>query len=151
MPAYFSSYTPSGLVEWLRDQRSQHRPNPEWNFVFHRTTDAKDDRSVLVIITKRGSWNSRIMAHPSLTSVELVSDPRPLRVFLLSPANSSAIRGQLLLNRSSALEFAHGFQKQGAPLGEIVSFISSLYFRGKLAYAVVFCESLRPACLQPWP
>src|SRR5712692_9722357 len=85
------------------------------------------------------------MAHPSLASVdralEPVSEARPLRVFLLSPANSSAIRGQLLLNKNSALEFAHRFQKQGAPLGEIFSFISSLYFRGKLAYAEVFAHS----------
>ena len=91
------------------------------------------------------------MARPSLASVDCALDPvserRPLRVFLLSPANTSAIRGQLLLNRRSSLEFAHRFQRQGAPLGEVFSFISSLYFRGKLAYAEVFANA--PTGLPP--
>jgi hypothetical protein len=33
---------------------------------------------------------------------------------------------------------AHRLRKQGVPLGELFSFISSLYFRGKLAYASTF-------------
>jgi hypothetical protein len=70
-------------------------------------------------------------------------DPGRFRVFLLSPANTSAIRGQLLLNRSSALELAHRLRRQGAPLGEVFSFISSLYFRGKLAYSEAFSKSPR--------
>jgi len=59
-------------------------------------------------------------------------------VFLLSPANTSALRGQLLLNKDSQFELAHRIRQQGAPLGEIFSFISSLYFRGKVAYAKAF-------------
>src|SRR5580704_1190505 len=57
------------------------------------------------------------------------------RVFLLSPANTSATRGQLLLNSNSEFELAQRIRRQGAPLGELFSFISSLYFRGKLADA----------------
>jgi hypothetical protein len=91
------------------------------------------------------------MSRPSLACVdpalEPVSEPRPLRVFLLSPANTSAIRGQLLLKRNSGFELAHRFQRQGAPLGELFSFISSLCFRGKLAYAEVFANA--PAGLPP--
>ena len=60
------------------------------------------------------------------------------RIFLLSPANTSAIRGQLLLNRNSQFELAQRFRGSGAPLGELFSFISSLYFRGKLAYSEAF-------------
>jgi hypothetical protein len=60
------------------------------------------------------------------------------RIFLLSPANCGAIRGQLLLNRNSEFELARRAREKGAPLGEIFSFISSLYFRGKLAYAKTF-------------
>src|SRR5258708_1073326 len=67
---------------------------------------------------------------------------RPLsRVFLLSPANTSAIRGQLLLNINSEFELARRIRRQGAPLGELFSFISSLYFRGKLAYMEAFSNS----------
>jgi len=67
-----------------------------------------------------------------------VGEPSPPRVFLLSPANTSALRGQLLLNTDSQFELANRIRRQGAPLGEIFSFISSLYFRGKLAYAKTF-------------
>jgi len=70
-----------------------------------------------------------------------VGEPCPSRVFLLSPANTSALRGQLLLNKDSQFELAHRIRGQGAPLGEIFSFISSLYFRGKLAYAKAFGNS----------
>lgn len=71
------------------------------------------------------------------------SDCRPslARLFLLSPANTSAIRGRLLLNRNSEFELAQRIRRQGVPLGELFSFISSLYFRGKLAYAEAFSNS----------
>ena len=62
-------------------------------------------------------------------------------VGLLSPANTSAIRGQLLLNRNSEFELAQRIRRHGASLGELFSFISSLYFRGKLAYAEAFSNS----------
>jgi hypothetical protein len=76
-------------------------------------------------------------------AVELASNcpdctPPRSRVFLLSPANISAVRGQLLLNGRSEFELARRLREQGAPLGELFSFISSLYFRGKLAYARSF-------------
>jgi hypothetical protein len=69
------------------------------------------------------------------------STPSLSRVFLLSPANTSAIRGQLLLNKNSEFELAQRIRREGAPLGELFSFISSLYFRGKLAYAEAFSQS----------
>jgi hypothetical protein len=70
-----------------------------------------------------------------------VYEPSPPRVFLLSPANTSALRGQMLLNADSQFELANRIRREGAPLGEIFSFISSLYFRGKLAYAKAFQNS----------
>jgi hypothetical protein len=69
-----------------------------------------------------------------------VGEPRASRVFLLFPANTSALRGQLLLNKDSQFELPRRIRRQGAPLGEIFSFISSLYFRGKLAYARAFAN-----------
>jgi hypothetical protein len=60
------------------------------------------------------------------------------RVFLLSPANASGRRGQLLM-KSPNVELAQRLRSgAGAPLGEIFAFISGLYFRGKLAYARAF-------------
>ncbi len=58
-------------------------------------------------------------------------------VFLLSPASCSGTRAKLLLkSRTSPLtaRLANG----GAPIGEVFTFMSSLYFRGKLAYANAF-------------
>jgi hypothetical protein len=74
-------------------------------------------------------------------SMKPVAEPPAPRVFLLSPANSSALRGRLLLKTDSRFELANRLRQQGAPLGEVFSFISSLYFRGKLAYAKAFGNS----------
>jgi len=81
----------------------------------------------------------KLVSHRSAPGLDLPDcRPRLPRVFLLSPANMGAIRGQLLLNGSSASELAQRIRGQGAPLGEVFTFISSLYFRGKLAYAEGF-------------
>ena len=60
------------------------------------------------------------------------------RVFLLSPANTGGPRGQMLLNPHARFNLAVALQSMGAPLGEIYTFISGLYFRGKIAYAEAF-------------
>ena len=57
-----------------------------------------------------------------------------LTVFLLSPANCSGTRAKLLL-RSQTSPLTERLANGGAPLGEVFTFMSSLYFRGKLAYA----------------
>lgn len=60
------------------------------------------------------------------------------RVFLLSPANTGGERAQMLLREGAGFELARRLRQGGAPLGEIYSFMSSLYFRGKVAYSQVF-------------
>ncbi len=60
-----------------------------------------------------------------------------LTVFLLSPANCAGIRAQMLLNSQTSPLTAR-LENGGAPLGEVFTFMSSLYFRGKLAYATRF-------------
>jgi len=62
------------------------------------------------------------------------------RIFLLSPANLSGRRAQLLLRETAAFELATRVRETGAPIGEIFSFVSGLYFRGKLAYATTFSD-----------
>ena len=64
--------------------------------------------------------------------------PGASKVFLLSPANIAGIRGRLLLNENAEFELARRLRKQGASLGETFSFVSGLYFRGKLSYARAF-------------
>jgi hypothetical protein len=58
-------------------------------------------------------------------------------VFLLSPASCSGIRARMLLNSKTSPLRAR-LETAGAPLGEVFTFMSSLYFRGKLAYANAF-------------
>jgi len=62
-------------------------------------------------------------------------------VFLLSPARCDGKRAQLLYSARARFELAMKLRTpQGAPLGEIFSFLSGLYFRGKLAYARAFAK-----------
>jgi hypothetical protein len=65
------------------------------------------------------------------------------RVFLLSPAHCSGERAGLLLNERARFDLARRVQAWGAPLGEIFSFLSGLYFRAKLAYAARFANPPR--------
>lgn len=60
-----------------------------------------------------------------------------LTVFLLSPASCAGRRAQILL-RSQTSPLTARLANGGAPLGEVFTFMSSLYFRGKLAYASRF-------------
>jgi len=60
------------------------------------------------------------------------------RLFLLSPANLAGIRAGYALNANADFALARRLRQDGVPLGELFSFISGLYFRGKLAYAQAF-------------
>jgi hypothetical protein len=58
------------------------------------------------------------------------------RIFLLSPANCSGIRAQQVMSPAARFELAARLRgRHGAPIGEVFSFVSGLYFRGKLTYA----------------
>jgi hypothetical protein len=58
------------------------------------------------------------------------------RVFLLSPAHCGGRRAQFLLNGRGRFPLAERFRNGDAvTIGETFSFLSGLYFRGKLTYA----------------
>jgi hypothetical protein len=64
-----------------------------------------------------------------------VETPRP-RVFLLSPANVNGTRGSQALSAKATFDVARQLQSRGGvAIGDLFSFISQLYFRGKLTYA----------------
>jgi hypothetical protein len=69
-----------------------------------------------------------------------------LRIFLLSPAHCGGKRAAILLNERAAFPLALRLRSAGLPLGEAFSFLSGLYFRGKLIYAGRFA---RPPAGQP--
>ena len=63
------------------------------------------------------------------------------RVFLLSPANCNGERARWVLKRNAGSDLALRLRSaEGVPLGEVFSFLSALYFRGKLAYARAFAR-----------
>ena len=65
----------------------------------------------------------------------------PPRVFLLSPAHIGGKRAELLLRAEAGFPLAERLRgASGATLGEAFSFLSGLYFRGKLAYAREFAR-----------
>jgi hypothetical protein len=66
------------------------------------------------------------------------------RVFLLSPADCSGKRALLLQAPDAKHDLGRRLRGgEGADLGEVFSFVSSLYFRGKLAYARAFARPPR--------
>lgn len=83
------------------------------------------------------STNTQVTTPSPAAKGEDSPGPRA-RIFLLSPANASGIKGQRLLNSSRQCDLAMRLKDSGAPLGEVYRFISSLYFRGKLDYAQKF-------------
>ena len=63
------------------------------------------------------------------------------RVFLLSPANCGGIRAKQALSPRAEFALAAALRSaDGAPLGDLFSFVSGLYFRGKLTYALRFAQ-----------
>jgi hypothetical protein len=59
-------------------------------------------------------------------------------IFLLSPARCDGRRAKVLLNPDASFDLATRLRDSTVPLGEVFSFLSGLYFRGKLAYAQRF-------------
>jgi predicted kinase len=63
----------------------------------------------------------------------------PFTIFFISPANLAGERGALLFRPTASFPLAEQLRsREGAPLGDVYSFVSGLYFRGKRAYAEAF-------------
>ena len=66
------------------------------------------------------------------------------RIFLLSPARCSGERANLVYSERAKFPLALRLRSGEATLGETFTFLSGLYFRGKLTYAQQFA---RPECV----
>jgi hypothetical protein len=67
-------------------------------------------------------------------------------VFLLSPANCGGVRAKMVMSPTAQFQLAEQLRSDGgASLGDVFSFVSGLYFRGKLAYARRFARPSDPA------
>jgi len=67
------------------------------------------------------------------------------RIFLLSPANCSGLRARMVLSERAQFDLAQRLRgPQGVAIGEVFAFVSGLYFKGKLAYALAFARPPDP-------
>jgi hypothetical protein len=63
------------------------------------------------------------------------------RIFVLSPAYASGERARMILSNRAQFELARKLRgKKGVPIAEVFTFLSGLYFRGKIAYARAFAR-----------
>lgn len=63
------------------------------------------------------------------------------RVFLLSPASCRGRRAEMLFRDAADFPLARALRAgRGAELGDVFTFLSGLYFRGKLRYAQAFAR-----------
>jgi len=60
------------------------------------------------------------------------------RVFVLSPAYAGGQRARMIMSGRAQFDLALRLREEGASVAEIFTFLSGLYFRGKIAYARVF-------------
>jgi hypothetical protein len=86
--------------------------------------------------TKRASRTKSNYRQPKPTS----QTRAPHRIFLLSPANAGGVRAKMIMSENARFIRARRLRNDGLPLGELFSFMSGLYFRGKLAYARTFAS-----------
>src|SRR6476469_2278367 len=63
------------------------------------------------------------------------------RLFLLSPANLSGLRAKQLMSPRAKCDAAGMYRsEEGVPIGLAFAFMSALYFRGKITYALHFAD-----------
>jgi hypothetical protein len=73
-----------------------------------------------------------------------MKDAGACRIFLLSPAYAGGKRARMILSERAQFELARKLRsRRGATIGEVFSFLSGLYFRGKIAYATAFARPAR--------
>ena len=66
------------------------------------------------------------------------------RVFLLSPAYAGGQRARMIMSDRAQFDLARRLRSEEPPsLGEVFTFLSGLYFRGKIAYANAFVPPRR--------
>lgn len=62
------------------------------------------------------------------------------RIFILSPAHCGGLQAQMLMAQGTSFPLAQQLRSRGVSLGAVFTFLSGLYFRGKLAYAQAFAK-----------
>jgi len=74
-------------------------------------------------------------------SPSTVPPPVPPKIFLLSPASTGGIRAKQFTSPRANFEAARMYRSpEGVPIAMAFAFMSSLYFRGKIGYALHFAQ-----------
>ncbi|HEY4282319.1 MAG TPA: hypothetical protein VGM62_04580 [Chthoniobacterales bacterium] len=67
---------------------------------------------------------------------------RSQRIFLLSPAYAGGERARIVMSDRAQFDLARRVRSpEGASIAEVFTFLSGLYFRGKIAYANAFART----------
>jgi hypothetical protein len=67
---------------------------------------------------------------------------RSQRIFLLSPAYAGGDRARMVMSDRAQFDLARRLRSaEGASIAEVFTFLSGLYFRGKIAYANAFART----------
>lgn len=70
-----------------------------------------------------------------------------MRIFVLSPAYAGGERARMILSARAQFDLAKRLRsKEGATIAEVFTFLSGLYFRGKIAYANAFARCANGFC-----
>jgi hypothetical protein len=79
--------------------------------------------------------------------METTRFPERQRIFLLSPAYAGGRRAQMILRDRAQFDLAKKLRSSdGATIAEVFTFLSGLYFRGKIAYANTFACAANGHC-----
>ncbi|HXH39433.1 MAG TPA: hypothetical protein VNN08_12460 [Thermoanaerobaculia bacterium] len=74
----------------------------------------------------------------------------PPTIFLLSPASTSGIRAKQFISPNASFEAARLYRSpEGVAIATAFAFMSSLYFRGKITYALHFAADARVYVIAP--
>jgi hypothetical protein len=84
----------------------------------------------------------RTVKMPTAELTTLMIDPVENRIFLLSPAYAGGERARLIMSERAQFDLAQRLRGDGATIAEVFTFLSGLYFRGKIAYANAFARPL---------
>jgi hypothetical protein len=78
--------------------------------------------------------------------IQMMPQLRSQRIFLLSPAYAGGERARMVMSDRAQFDLARRLRtEEGATVAEVFTFLSGLYFRGKIAYANTFARVINGA------
>jgi hypothetical protein len=90
---------------------------------------------------KKQAWSAGLRRCSAELKIARMKQSVDHRIFLLSPAYAGGERARMILRDQAQFELARKLRrKSGAPIAEVFTFFSGLYFRGKIAYANAFAR-----------